>query len=53
MKKKKNDGSKINIQMIDSKLHVVTRLDVRDNTTQKDIDIQKQVFDDMLMIIAQ
>jgi carboxylesterase len=39
--------------MIDSKLHVVTRLDGRDNITQEDIDIQKQVFDDMLMIIAQ
>ena len=50
---KNNDGSKINIQMIDSKLHVVTRLDGRDNITQEDIDIQKQVFDDMLMIIAQ
>lgn len=50
---KNNDGSKINIQMIDSKLHVVTRLDGRDHITQKDIDIQKQVFDDMLMIIAQ
>jgi carboxylesterase len=50
---KNNDGSKINIQMIDSKLHVVTRLDGRDHITQKDIDIQKQVFDDILMIVAQ
>jgi carboxylesterase len=50
---KNNDGSTIKIQMIDSKLHVVTRLDGRDNITQKDIDIQQQVFDDMLMLLEQ
>lgn len=50
---KNNDGTKIKIKMIDSKLHVITRLDGRDNITQKDIDIQEQVFDDILMIIAQ
>lgn len=50
---KNSDGTTINIQMIDSELHVVTRLDGRDNVTQEDIDIQKQVFDDMLMLLAQ
>jgi carboxylesterase len=50
---KNSDGSDIEIEMIDSELHVVTRLDGRDNITQQDRDIQKRVFDDMLMILAQ
>tara|TARA_R110001592_G_scaffold266_8_gene1494 strand:+ start:267 stop:1211 length:945 start_codon:yes stop_codon:yes gene_type:complete len=49
---KNNDGSKINIQMIDSKLHVVTRLDGRDAITEKDREIQKQVFDDMILMLT-
>jgi len=49
---KNSDGSNIDIEMIDSKLHVVTRLEGRDNITQKDLDIQKAVFDDMLMILT-
>jgi carboxylesterase len=50
---KNNDGSKINIQMINSKLHVVTRLDGRDTVTEKDHEIQKQVFDDMILMLTQ
>ena len=50
---KNSDGSNIDIEMIDSELHVVTRLDGRDNITQQDRDIQTYVFDDMLMILMQ
>ena len=50
---KNNDGSKIEIQMIDSKLHVVTRLNGRDTVTEKDLEIQKQVFDDMILMLGQ
>lgn len=50
---KNSDGSNIHIQMIDSDLHVVTRLEGRDTITQKDIDIQKQVFDDILMLVLE
>ena len=50
---KKSDGSKIDIEMIDSELHVVTRLNGRDNITQHDRDIQSHVFDDMYNIIVQ
>ena len=39
--------------MIDSKLHVVTRLDGRDAITEKDHEIQKQVFDDMILMLTQ
>lgn len=50
---KNSDGSNIDVQMIDSELHVVTRLEGRDTVTQKDRDIQKQVFDNMLMLLMQ
>lgn len=50
---KNSDGSDIDMEMMDSDLHVVTRLDGRENITQKDRDIQKGVFDDMLMRIEQ
>ena len=50
---KNNDGSKIAVQMIDSKLHVVTRLNGRDTVTEKDREIQKQVFDDMILMLGQ
>ena len=50
---KNSDGSNIDIEMIDSELHVVTRLDGRDNITQQDRDIQTHVFEDMLMILMQ
>lgn len=50
---KNNDGSKINIKMIDSKLHVVTRLDGRETITEKDRENQKQVFDDMILMLNQ
>ncbi len=48
---KNNDGSNIAVEMIDSELHVSTRLNGRDNITQHDRDIQTHVFDDMYFII--
>ncbi|ARV14251.1 alpha/beta hydrolase [Polaribacter sp. SA4-12] len=50
---KNSDKTAIDVEMIDSELHVVTRLEGRDNVTQKDRDIQKQVFDNMLMLLTQ
>jgi carboxylesterase len=50
---KKQNGTNIEVEMIDSDLHVFTRLDGRDNVTQKDRDTQKQVFDDMLQLLQQ
>jgi len=50
---KNSDGSKIDIEMIDSELHVFTRLDGRDNITQHDRDNQARVFDDMYKILMQ
>ena len=48
-----NDGSLIAIDMVDSDLHVMTRLDAREGVTQKDRANQKRIFDDMLMRILQ
>lgn len=50
---KNSDGYVIDIELIDSELHVITRLDGRDNITQHDRDIQTHVFDDMYMILMQ
>ena len=50
---KNSDGTTIDIEMIDSELHVSTRLNGRDNVTQHDRDIQTHVFDDMYRIITQ
>ncbi len=50
---KKSDGTDINIEMIDSDVHVVTRLNARENVTQKDRDIQTRVFDDMYRLVKQ
>lgn len=50
---KNNDGSNITIEMIESKLHVVTRLNGRDNITPHDREIQTHVFDDMYGILTQ
>jgi len=50
---KNSDGSNIDIEMIDSELHVVTRLAGRDAITQHDRDIQTHVFDDMYQILMQ
>ena len=50
---KNSDGSKIDIEMIDSELHVLTRLNGRDNITQHDRDNQTHVFDDMYRILMQ
>jgi carboxylesterase len=50
---KNSDGSNVDIEMIDSELHVVTRLNGRDNITQHDRDIQIHVFDDIYKILMQ
>jgi carboxylesterase len=50
---KNSDGSNIEVEMIDSEIHVVTRLEGRDNITQQDRDTQIHVFNDMLMILKQ
>jgi carboxylesterase len=48
---KNSDGSDIDVEMIDSELHVITRLNERDNITQHDRDNQTHVFDDIYRII--
>ena len=48
-----SDGTKINIEMLDSELHVVTRLAGRENVTQHDRDIQTHVFEDIYKILMQ
>jgi len=48
-----SDGTKVDIEMLDSELHVVTRLAGRENVTQHDKDIQTHVFDDMYKMIEQ
>lgn len=50
---KKNDGKDIAVEMFDSDVHVVTRLNGRENVTQKDRDIQLYVFDDMYKLLKQ
>ena len=50
---KNSDGSKTDVEMIDSDLHVVTRLNGRDNIMQHDRDNQLHVFDDMYRILMQ
>jgi carboxylesterase len=50
---KNSDGSDIDIEMIDSELHVITRLNGRDNITQHDRDIQTHVFADMYRILME
>jgi len=49
---KNRDGSKINVEMLESNLHVVTRLNGRENVTDHDREIQKHVFDDMYQILT-
>lgn len=44
---KNSDGSTVEIEMIDSKLHVMTRLSGRDDVTQHDRVNQAHIFDDM------
>jgi carboxylesterase len=50
---KNDDGSNTDIEMIESELHVLTRLIGRDNITQHDLDNQAHVFDDMYNILLQ
>lgn len=49
---KNPDKSSVDIKMLDSKLHVITRLKGRENVSQHDRDIQKMVFDDMHRILT-
>lgn len=46
------DGSKIAIEILESNMHVITRLNGRENVSQHDRDIQKHVFDDMYEILT-
>ena len=48
-----SDGSKIAVEMIDSELHVMTRLSGRDNVTQHDRDNQMHIFDDLYGILKE
>jgi carboxylesterase len=50
---KNSDGSNIEVDMIDSKLHVATRLDGRETVTEQDRIIQTNVFDDMISVLGQ
>jgi carboxylesterase len=50
---KNSDGSKIDVEMIESELHVMTRLNGRENVSQFDRDNQAHIFDDMCKIIGQ
>jgi carboxylesterase len=50
---KNSDGSNIDVEMLESDLHVLTRLTGRDNITQHDRDNQAHVFDDMYQILVQ
>jgi len=49
---KNRDASKIEVQMIESDLHVITRLNGRASVSDHDREIQKQVFDDMYKILT-
>lgn len=50
---KKSDGSNISVEMIDSELHVMTRLNGRENVTQHDLDNQSHIFNDLYGILKQ
>jgi len=50
---KRNDGTDIDIEMLDSDLHVVTTLAYRENVQQKDKEIQLHVFSDMYNLVKQ
>lgn len=47
-----SDGSKTEVEMVDSHHHVFTRLKYRDGVTEKDWALQKRVFDEMLEKIS-
>ena len=49
---KNRDGSKIEVEMLESELHVVTRLNGRETVSQHDRDIQTHVFNDMYNILT-
>jgi carboxylesterase len=46
---KTNDGRTVDVSMINSRLHVFTRLDLRDNVTQQDRNNQRQAFEDIAL----
>jgi len=49
---KNRDGSKIEVQMLESNKHVLTRLNGREAVSDYDRKVQKQVFDDMYKILT-
>lgn len=49
---KNRDGSKIEVEMLESNIHVVTRLNGRENVTNHDREIQRHVFDNMYQILT-
>jgi len=49
---KNRDNSKIDILMLESDKHVITRLNGRETVSNHDREIQKQVFDDMYKILT-
>lgn len=49
---KNSDKTPVDIKMLDSELHVITRLKGRENVSQHDRDIQRLVFDDMHKILT-
>lgn len=48
---KNNDGTEIDIQMIESSLHVFTRLHGRNSYSQNDIELQQKTFNDIYTAI--
>jgi len=42
-----SDGGKIDVEMYDSDLHVMTRLAAREDLSQADMDIQLEIFEDV------
>jgi carboxylesterase len=42
-----SDGRAVDVSMVPSRLHVFTRLDLRENVTTQDRDHQRQAFEDM------
>lgn len=48
-----SDGSYIDVEMLQSELHVVTRLNGRETITPHDLEVQAHVFGDMYKILLQ
>ncbi len=46
---KTSDGQAVDVDMVNSSLHVFTRLDLRENVTPQDRDNQRQAFEDIAL----